>query len=87
MGRGGSNLGMVEVNVKGGIEGHQLRAAGEVKKRGVASMPPPLVDGGQQLVKAAGEVKRRGVVTMPPPLAGIRRGGQRRQRVPRSRSR
>ena len=61
LGRGGSNLGMVEVKAKGG--------------KGT------LVDG------AAGEVKRRGVVSMPPPLAGIRRGGQRRQRGPRSRSR
>ena len=43
-----------------------------------------LVDG--QLVKVGGgEGKRRGA--MPPPFAGIRRGGQRRQRVPRSQSR
>ena len=61
VGRVGSNPGMVEMKAKGGIEGHQLRAAGEVK--------------------------RRGVVSMPPPLAGIRRGGQRRQRGPRSSSR
>ena len=41
-----------------------------------------LADG--QLVKVGGgEGKRRGA----PPFAGIRRGGQRRQRVPRSQSR
>ena len=41
-----------------------------------------LVDG--QLVKVGGgEGKRRGA----PPFAGIRRGGQRRPRVPRSQSR
>ena len=47
-----------------------------------------LVDG-QQVVRAGGgggEGKRRGM-GMPPPLAGIRRGGQRRQRMPRSSSR
>ena len=48
-----------------------------------------LVDGQQVMVRAAGgggEGKRRGM-GMPPPLAGIRRGGQRRQRMPRSSSR
>ena len=69
----GLGRGMGELQVKGG-DGGQVRVGdgGQVR----------VGDGGQVRV---GEGKRRGVA--PPPVAGMRRGGQRRQRMPRSQSR
>ena len=64
--------------MRGGLVGRSGSNPGMVEAK--------LVDG-QQLVRAGGGEggKRRGVAA--PPLAGIRRGGQRRQRGQRSRSR
>ena len=50
--------------------------------RGMGELQVKGGDGGQVRV---GEGKRRGVA--PPRVAGMRRGGQRRQRMPRSQSR
>ena len=69
--------------MRGGLVGRGGSNPGMVEAKAKGGM---LVDG-QQLVRGGGGEggKRRGVA--PPPLAGIRRGGQRRQRGPRSRSR
>ena len=58
------------------------RGMGELQVKGGDGGQVRVGDGGQVRV---GEGKRRGVA--PPPVAGMRRGGQRRQRMPRSQSR
>ena len=69
--------------MRGGLVGRGGSNPGMVEVKAKGGI---LVDGQMQPRAGGGEGgKRRGVP--PPPLAGIRRGGQRRQRVPRSRSR